>query len=150
LPPDSGLLNSKQPGKKGKKQRLTYTLTTNATGSESLPPLIITHAQKPRVFQGKTGSHLGFNYHWNVKVWMTASIYQQMLQDWDEILHHQKRKILLLQDNFSGHIVPEGLRNIEVFNFAPNLTAHIQPMDQGIIRCFKAHYRRHYIQHAVD
>ena len=33
----------------------------------------------------------------------------------------------------SSHIVPEGLQNIRVENFSPNLTAHVQPMDQGII-----------------
>jgi hypothetical protein len=38
-------------------------------------------------------------------------------------------KILLLQDNLSGHIVPDGLQSIHV----KNLTAHVQPMDQGII-----------------
>jgi hypothetical protein len=31
-----------------------------------------------------------------------------------------------------------------------NLTAHVQPNDQGIIHCFKGHYRAKYIQHAVD
>ena len=62
----------------------------------------------------------------------------------------KERKVLLLQDNFSGHIVPEGLQNIRVENFSPNLTAHVQPMDQGIIQCFKAHYRATYIHRAID
>ncbi|KAG6874542.1 hypothetical protein C0993_000430, partial [Termitomyces sp. T159_Od127] len=35
-------------------------------------------------------------------------------------------------------------------NIEPNLTAHVQPMDQGIIRCFKAHYRTSYIERAID
>jgi hypothetical protein len=60
-----------------------------------------------------------------------------------------QRKIVLLQDHFSGHIVPIGLQNIRVMNFRPNLTAHVQPMDQGIIWCFKAHYCAKYIQCAV-
>jgi len=60
------------------------------------------------------------------------------------------RKILLLQDNFSSHIVPPNLQNIQVENFEPNLTTHIQPKDQGIIRCFKAHYRARFIQRAVN
>jgi hypothetical protein len=55
-----------------------------------------------------------------------------------------------LQDNFSGHIVPPNLQCIQVENFEPNLTAHIQPNDQGIIRCFKAHYHSQFIQQAVD
>ena len=45
----------------------------------------------------------------------------------------KKQKILLLQDNFSGHIVSPDLQNIWVENFEPNLTAHVQPLDQGII-----------------
>jgi hypothetical protein len=56
----------------------------------------------------------------------------------------------LLQDNFSGHIVPDDLTNIKVENFKPNLTAHVQPNDQGIIHCFKAHYQSSFIQHAID
>ena len=59
------------------------------------------------------------------------------------------RKIVLLQDNFSGHIIPDGLQNIHVINFKPNLTAYVQPLDQGIIRCFKGHYRSKFIQRAV-
>jgi DDE superfamily endonuclease len=81
---------------------------------------------------------------------MTASLYQEWLLDWDRKLRQEGRKILLLQDNFSGHIIPDTLTNIHVENFEPNLTAHVQPNDQGIIRCFKAHYRARFIQRAVD
>jgi len=33
------------------------------------------------------------------------------------------------------HIVPDGLQNIHVENFEPNLTAHVQPMNQGSLSC---------------
>ncbi len=81
---------------------------------------------------------------------MTTVLYQEWLQDWDKKLRQQKRKIVLLQDNFSGHVVPEGLTNVVVMNFSPNLTSHVQPCDQGIIRAFKAHYRRLFMQRALD
>jgi len=81
---------------------------------------------------------------------MTAVLYQDWLREWDRELMANKRKILLLQDNFSGHIVPDGLQNIQVKNFKPNLTAHVQPKDHGIIRCFKAHYRSTYIQCSIN
>lgn len=79
-------------------------------------------------------------------------IYQDWIHDWDRELHEKtpECKILLLQDNFSGHVVPDGLKNIRVENFQPNLTSHVQPDDQGIIRCFKAHYCRLYIQCCID
>jgi hypothetical protein len=81
---------------------------------------------------------------------MTSHLYQDWIQQWDRELQAKGRKILLLQDNFSGHIVPDNLQNIRVENFEPNLTAHVQPNDQGIIQCFKAHYRARFIQRAVD
>jgi hypothetical protein len=62
----------------------------------------------------------------------------------------QKRHILLLQDNISGHKVPKNLTNVVVENFLPNLTAHIQPMDAGVIRFFKARFRRFSMQRALD
>ncbi|KAF8801777.1 hypothetical protein BYT27DRAFT_7226676 [Phlegmacium glaucopus] len=74
----------------------------------------------------------------------------QWIWQWDCELSEKRCNILLLQDNFSGHIVPDDLQNICVENFEPNLTVHIQPKDQGIIRCFKAHYQARFIQRAVD
>ena len=150
MPPDRGLANKLTSGVKGKRNRLTYLVVTNADGSKKLPPLIIGKAQKPRAFTNKTGAQLGFHYRSNAKAWMTSTIYQEWLLDWDRALRNEDRKILLLQDNFSGHVIPEQLTNIHVINFEPNLTAHVQPNDQGIIRCFKANYRAKYIQRAID
>lgn len=81
---------------------------------------------------------------------MTTKLYQEWLSSWDAQLRRERRHILLLQDNFKGHVPPEDLTNIAVENFEPNLTAHVQPADAGIIRCFKAHYRQHFIRRAID
>ena len=150
LPPDCGLSDKQQSGIKGNKIRLTYMFTTNADGSMKLDPFVIGRAHKPCAFNGKTGPQLGFYYRNNAKAWMTVSLYQEWLLEWDRKLRNKGRKILLLQDNFLGHIVPNGLTNIRVENFTPNLTAHVQPNDQGIIRCFKAHYHAKFIHHAID
>jgi hypothetical protein len=56
----------------------------------------------------------------------------------------------LLQDNFSAHIPPDDLTNILVENFKPNLTAHVQPCDAGIIHCFESHYHTKFAARAVD
>lgn len=148
--PDCGLMDHQLAGVKGKKDCLTYAFTTNADGSEKLPPFIIGKANRPRAFKKKTGGELGFYYRNNTTAWMTTILYQEWLQDWDQKLRQQKQKILLLQDNFSGHVVPDRLTNICVANFSPNLTSHVQPCDQGIIRAFKAHYRCLYMERALD
>ena len=150
MAPDRGLSDRKQSGVKGKKIRLTYAFTSNADGSEKLPAFVIGKAVWPQAFNKKTGAQLGFYYRNNTKAWMTAQLYQDWIQQWDHELREKNRKILLLQDTFSGHIVPTNLQNIRVENFEPNLTTHVQPKDQGIIRCFKAHYHARFIQRAVD
>ena len=150
MPPDRGLMDKKSSGTKGNKKRLTYAFTANADGSEKLPPFVIGKAAKPRAFQKKTGAQLGFYYCNNAKAWMIGKIYQEWLQGWDEKLRWEGRHILLLQDNFSAHIIPGNLTNVRVENFKPNLTAHVQPNDAGIIRCFKAHYCGKFISRAID
>jgi hypothetical protein len=137
-------------GVKGIKKRITYALTTNADGSEKLPPFIIGKAKSPHAFNKKTSTQLGFLYRNNAKAWMTTVLYCEWLRNVDKDMRKAGRQILLLQDNFSGHVPPSDLTNIRVENFSPNLTAHVQPMDAGIIRCFKAHYRRFFMQRALD
>ena len=146
MAPDRGLSDRKQAGVKGKKTRLTYTFTSNADRSEKLRPFIIRKAVRPWAFNKKTDEQLGFYYWNNAKAWMTTYLYQEWIEQWDRELQAKGCHILLLQDNFSGHIPPNNLQNIQVENFEPNLTAHVQPKDQGIIRCFKAHYRTTFIQ----
>ncbi len=52
------------------------------------------------------------------------------------------RNDILLVDNASSHKVETPLTNITLHFLPPGTTTHIQPMDAGIIRVFKAHYRR--------
>ncbi|CAF4925950.1 unnamed protein product [Rotaria sp. Silwood1] len=54
----------------------------------------------------------------------------------------QKRHILLFLDNTPVHPQDVQLENIKLKCFPANTTARIQPLDQGIIRAFKAYYGR--------
>ena len=89
MPPDYGLSNKHTSGVKGKKHRLTYFFVTNADGSQKLFPLVIGKAQKPHAFKNKTAMQLGFNYRNNAKAWMTSSIYQEWLLDWNRKLRNE-------------------------------------------------------------
>ena len=59
----------------------------------------------------------------------------------DKEMTRQKRKILLIIDNCPAHPVVENLQSLRLVFLPPNTTSHTQPMDAGVIRCFKAHYR---------
>ena len=57
-------------------------------------------------------------------------------------------------DNFSAHIsavdeLSPPLRNTEVLWLTANATSRIQPLDQGIIRTFKAYYRQSWLQYML-
>jgi hypothetical protein len=73
---------------------------------------------------------------------MTKSIFHVFLRRFDRAMKAQKRKVLLLLDNFSGHMVEYAPTNVELLFLPPNTTAHLQPLDGGIIRAFKAHFKR--------
>lgn len=62
------------------------------------------------------------------------------------------RHICLLSDNCPSHLKfkQEDYPYVRVVFFPPNMTSHIQPMDAGIIRTFKAHYRRLRVQCILD
>lgn len=53
-------------------------------------------------------------------------------------------------DNAPVHPPAIELENIKLKFFPANTTAAIQPLDQGIIRNFKAHYRRCLVKHAIS
>ncbi|KAE8220886.1 hypothetical protein CF326_g8669 [Tilletia indica] len=151
--PDRALA-TKELSKSGVKQdkfRLTVGFCANADGTERMAPIIIGKAKKPRCFNKHTGQQLGFDYHNNKTAWMTGLIFFDWLMRWNEALRKDSRRILLLVDNFSGHTVDTSkLTNIQLEFFKPNLTAHVQPLDAGIIRCFKAKYRTLVINRSLE
>ena len=65
-------------------------------------------------------------------------------------MHSQKQHILLTIDNFSGHLIDYVPTNIQIELFELNLTAFVQPLDAGIIPCFKAHYQNDFCQRAIQ
>lgn len=145
MTPDRSLAHESTKGVKQSKKRLTYLFAVNATGTDKRPPLVIGQAALPVCFRAlrKTPVQMGFDYVHNKKAWMRTDVWNDWLQAWDKELQQSgNRQILLLVDNFSGHKNMLPLKNIRVEFLAPNMTSHIQPLDQGIIAAFKAHYRR--------
>ncbi|QRV94802.1 tigger transposable element-derived protein 6 [Ceratobasidium sp. AG-Ba] len=66
-------------------------------------------------------------------------------------MQQQDRHVLLLCDNASSHSLNgASYSHIEVAYLPPNLTSWLQPMDAGIIRTFKANYRRLLGLHALE
>ena len=60
-------------------------------------------------------------------------------------------KILLLLDNASGHpeLYESNTEGVKVVYSSPN-TSLMQPLDQGVIRNFKAHYTQYCMERIVN
>ena len=85
----------------------------------------------------------------NKTAWMNSRIFTKWLQNLDLSMRKQKREILMFLDNAPVHPPDIKLENIKLKFFPANTTSVIQPVGQGIIRTFKAYYRRYLVKHIV-
>ncbi|UYV78592.1 hypothetical protein LAZ67_16002085 [Cordylochernes scorpioides] len=137
-------------GVKRMKQRITVLLCCNSTGTDKRRLLIIGKSAKPRCLRNFS-PHFYCTYTSNSKAWMTSSIFQEWLLQFSKQLVSEGRRILLLLDNATSHCVPnDGLSNIKIHFLPPNMTASLQPLDSGIIKSFKAQYRKLQLQKMVE
>lgn len=152
--PNKTLANMKKECRGGKmsKERLTIAFFVNAAG-EKEPPVIIGKSASPRCFNGLRDK---MNPHWlpyysNPKAWMNMEIMRAVLAKLNRQMVRQGRKILLLLDNVSSHSpdLKESFSNIKVVFLPKNTTSRLQPLDAGIIKNFKVHYRKLLVRHTL-
>lgn len=135
-------------GGKLSKVRVTVLVCANMDGSEKRKLTVIGNSQKPRCF--KNVKKLPVNYKANRKSWMTADLFEEELRQWDSDLLTTKRKIVLLIDNCTAHPHLKNLRCIKLVFLPPSTTSVLQPMDQGVIRSLKAHYRKQLVLRILE
>ena len=83
---------------------------------------------------------------------MDSVIMLDILNKINRKLAQQKKKVILFLDNVSSHSpdLVSKFSNIEVVFLPKNTTSHLQPLDAGIIKNFKAHYRKLIVKHALS
>lgn len=77
---------------------------------------------------------------------MTSNLFSEWLLSINEEMRKAKRKILLIVDNCSAHLVDLHLSNVRVEYLSPNCPAVLQPLYLGIIQNLKVEYRRRLVQ----
>lgn len=135
-------------GVKNSKERLTIMFACSATG-EKLKPLVIGKASKPRCFKNIKINKLPVTWRHNKKAWMNSKIFSEWLSDIDKQMRKQNRQILMFLDNASSHAKDLKLSNVTLKFLPANTTSHLQPLDQGIIKAFKARYRNRMMKSLV-
>lgn len=154
MSPNDDLTSESKAGGKLEKARITVVLACNVTGTRKLAPWFVGKAQTPRCFDRSGVRVENFPTVWrsNGKAWMTGVIFEEYLRWFDRQM--AGRKVCLLVDEFSAHgaVVqflpresPEGLANTTILVLPANATSTFQPLNQGITRSWKAHYRRRWL-----
>ncbi|XP_062570271.1 tigger transposable element-derived protein 6-like [Saccostrea cucullata] len=136
-------------GGKLAKERVTFMMCCSCTG-EKLKPLVIGKARKPRCFGSLDPSNLPVIWRSNKKSWMTGETFKDWIFGVNKEMKRQSRKILLFLDNATSHPHDLKLSNITLKYFPPNTTSKLQPLDLGIIRAFKARYRKRMMGHLLS
>jgi hypothetical protein len=154
--PDRTLASEEIAGGKKEKARITANFCCNVTGSDKLPIWFIGKAKNPRCFKGIKIKNLDLEWRSNAKAWMTGKIFREWLIWFNKRM--TARQVLLLVDGFSAHeaglnlLEEEGIEiaNVKVVFLPTNATSLCQPLDQGIIRAWKAYYRRQWLKFAIQ
>ena len=150
-------MNQRVRGAKKKKLRISIFLTCNADGSGKHPPMVIGRAAAPRAFRAAkiNADNLPVVYKHNKRAWMLSGLWYDYLVGLEKEMRKQGRHILLITDNCPSHLPPtEPPQNYPADAPAPLVLSHVylpkntthflQPLDAGIIRMFKAGYRRRF------
>ena len=116
-------------------------------GSDKIDSLVIGKLARPRCF--RTAGRIPLLYESNSTAWMTGTIWQQWVKSFNSRMKRQNKEVLLFIDNCPGHPTMNGLSHVTIQYLPPQTTFHLQPCDQGIIRCFKRHYRQSLLQEYI-
>ena len=72
---------------------------------------------------------------------MDSILFEEWVREVDRHFTKERRKIALLIDNCPVHSSIDNLASTELIFLPPNTSSKLQPMDQGVIRSIKAHYK---------
>ncbi|XP_064465488.1 tigger transposable element-derived protein 6-like [Ornithodoros turicata] len=126
------------------------TLSTPA-GTDKRQPVVTGKSKRPRCFGMTFDPAVYCDYYSNRKAWMTTAIFQTVLKKLDRDMRLQGRRVILVIDNATCHSgIGLELSNVELCFLPKNTTSHLQPLDAGIIKAFKAAYHRDLVSLLVD
>ena len=155
---------------KTNKDCVTATLCCNADGTHKIDVAIIGQYARPRPLknlvpkattagpQYDVANVAGSMYMYALNAWQCSATFNTWLKHFNDrvSVRHHPNSVFLLMDNSSTHNFPpdaqervwaECLRGcvwkkVNIVFLPPNVTSHVQPLDQGIICAYKAAFRK--------
>ena len=77
---------------------------------------------------------------------MDGVLFEEWVRDLNKKFESEKTKVGLIIDNCPAHPIINNLSHIKLLFLPPNTTSVSQPMGQGILRCYKANYRKRLVK----
>ena len=125
--------------------------------------MVIGRAAAPRAFRAAV-NNLPVVYKHNKRAWILSGLWYEYLAGLEKEMKKQGRHILLITNNCPSHPppteppqnypadapAPPVLSHVALCYLPKNTTPFLQPLDAGIIRMFKAGYRRRFATYLVD
>lgn len=153
--PSSGVSARTVPGHQKSNGWITVHFCCNADGSDKPPLWFVGKHAHPRAFTAANTNIRAMDCHWraNGKAWMDRELFEEWLLWFNRRV--APRHVILLMGNTSAHRsayegVKSSLTHVLVCWLPPDTTRIYQPLDQGIVRTFKAYYRRKWLQSVLD
>lgn len=150
---------ARAPGFKMNKERVTLMACSNAAGNHKLPLMMIGKSKNPRAFKNVNIKTLPVYYANQKKAWMDGALFKQWFHDQfvPEVKRFSKKndlpaKAILLIDNAPSHPAVNELScgEIKAVFLPPNVTALLQPMDQGVLQALKLNYRKKFLRTLIE
>jgi hypothetical protein len=144
---------SKAPGYKVSKERVTILACANATGEHKLQLTMVGKAKNPRALKNVSRSVLPLRYTNQANAWVDMKLFEEwFFQEFIPLVRKffQERKLsekaLLLLDNAPAYPSTDVLRSedgaFKCLFLPPNTTSLVQPMDQSVLENMKRRYRK--------
>ena len=131
---------------KQSKERITVFLCGSMMG-EKYNAIVIGKSECPRNID--LIKKLPLQYKSNSKAWMTGEVFYEVISKFNNFNKDRNRFALLFLDNCSAHPQQLAFSNVKLCFLPPNATSVLQPMDAGVIKCFKGHYKIKFARRAI-
>lgn len=112
---------------------------------------VIGKSENPRIFKNKDRNKFSCTYSSQKNSWIDTPAFRKYLLEFNDMMVSQHRNVLLTMDNCRAHDITNlNLSGVRVIFFPPNMTSRLQPLDQGIIKEVKSHYRKRLVKSAIQ
>lgn len=136
------------------KNRVTFTVCTNADASHILDCMVIGKSKRPNAFDlAEPSDQVEKLYCSQRNAWMDGMLFAHYLEKlwYPAVRRRTTANVCMICDNCSAHgkTLPK-LQGVEYVFLPPNVTSIYQPMDQGIIAAVKRHSRARLLQQTIE